>query len=384
MEKKHVIQRVACLCHPDAGVRTMAADQLEKAQPMGLFPRVPRASPGQSPVGQNLHQMIESYPAGIPRILPQASDAGLLERVLNAFEIPLKEACAGWVEMLQREGSIGPAAAAGALAQVEYRPAIPALLRQLREAPPFQFVHALYALGQMGVAEAAPQLAAFAVFPFQSLRFVRRATTVHLPDEFLGPLVRAYQWHHRSCGERGLSPDAEALRARRMAAQPDISLGEHGTGGDIGDFYSSQQVTAPRWFACHALATMGEDDALQILRALQAGEEETLRRVEDPRLFPALFVGLIQRPKTEAEERCVLAAIRGLEALGDERALAALTWFGHSWLPLRAGQVLERESRAAAGRLRERLEPGRRELVPSAGPPGGAGELAAAEGGSER
>lgn len=359
MEKKHVIQRVACLCHPDAGVRAVAARQLERANPGGTLPR-------------------------LRCVIPEAADAELIDRVLTAFAIPPEHAAAAWTEMVKGDATISPVAGAAALATVPFEPAIPVLLERLTSAEPLLYVHALHTLAHLRVRQAVPQLAAFAVASTARTRFVHRGTPLAL-DRSLAVLVGAYQWHQRFSSQDERSRAFDAAARALIASEPRrrelmIPPGSNAPPPN----YDFEQSSAPRQFAEHALASMGEVRTLAAIKTIEQGDVEAAITTRDPGLFEALFIALIRKPRTPSEERGVLAAIRALEALGDRRALAALQWFGHSWLPLRAGQVLERESRDAAERLRERLKPGRREVVPSVGPPGTGMEPAAAEGGADR
>jgi hypothetical protein len=228
----------------------------------------------------------------------------------------------------------------------------------MRRAAPELYVAVVRALARLRAPEIVPALAAFAVTG-------RDGCGVELPAFPIAgagaaaPLLRAYDWFWQQrdwffayTGARGVP--------RRIHEPP------------CGSQRSPLQDST---FAADALREMGEVDLLRAVRRLSLGDASLLLADPDPRAFEALLLTLCQHPRAAEDRGACLAAVAGLEALGDFRCLTLLEASGRRWA---AGY--QREStlayRAAATRLRERLAAGRGELTPSESPAGSGYEIA--------
>lgn len=349
MERKHILQRVACLCHPDPEVRIRAADQLETGVRPVTFP-------------------------GLDAAIREGPDAGHILAVLGSLGITPVEAERLWVEMLPSPSALGPPAAAAALGILGCTGSAAALSARLRSADPPLYVQCVRALGRLRSPAAVPLLAAFALQPGHLPRMyrVRRLP----PDGRLSRLAAACDWHRQYAPDASLRPFL-GREWPHWSSQVGMSI----SSGSSAAMYESCTVSEPRHFACHELAAMGEEQLLRALSDLELGDAEEVKAAVDPRLFEALAVALVLVPHDPADRRLALAAVEALEALGGPWALGLLRWFGRSWLPLRSDQVVERAARASAERLRARLPGGRAEVVPSRAPDGSGAEVAPARGG---
>jgi hypothetical protein len=283
-----------------------------------------------------------------------------LAPLLAAVELDREAAGCGLLEMLESPLAFTVEAGACALGVLQYAPAGPALLALLDEAEPPVYVAAARALAQLGVARAVPVYAALALAPPRPFRFEMLPVPPPLPElpGFpLAPLLAASFWLHRAGSGR---------RERALA-----TAGFHAPG--VMNWWSDPSPDERAAFA-ESLARSGEHRLLKAVAALAQGNAAAC--FADARLFEALVIALLQRAWWRRPDPAG-AALAGLEAIGERRCLALLSWLAGpgalAWTEAR----MREQCRAAAARLHERRPRNGREAVPSP-PPEGSGTEAVA------
>jgi len=331
---------VADLCNPSRLLRSMAAEQLSKRFP-GEAERL------RSLAGRGIDRAEE------------------LEQVLALRQLSLNAAGEIMMRPLARLNPWGCIGLVYAIGVANYRPAMPLLCRLLTRADATLFVAAARALARMRSPEVIPVLVALA-----------------LPPAYVGGVGRIDE---NNDGMSGVSAMLAAARWRAHEASwlRQLNTGELYDGSPQAIMRSRAMARSGEWtirdehpnFATDALWEIGEVDLLRAVRQLGAGDASGIIAHPDPRLFEALVVALAQNPRSTDGQVC-MAAVEGLEALGDARCHNVLEAYGER-LAVGAAREVVLAARTGAVRVRERLAAGRGELAPSEAPAGTGSEVAA-------
>jgi hypothetical protein len=333
------IRLAAYLCHPDPESRSFAATTLALFDQERVLPR-------------------------LDGVVACPASADLVRAVLAVRHVTEEAAREELIRLLGHPHPVTRVAAGTAMGLLGFEGAVPALLATLGRTGPDSYLNAVRALAQLQAPEGVPVLAPLALEPadgsgtveFMAYSLAERVQNARFP---LRPLMKAYR--HLN------SPLQRAINREMMRGTVADGPVHHDLPGAI------RQAEEEQAFARGALWEMGEGSVLAAVRGLSTGNPERAVALRDERLFETLALALLRRPGTEGERTAGRAAMAGLEALGSGRALALLEGIERAYrLPVY--WPLRRESRAAAGRLRQRLGLAGGELLPSASPDGGGRE----------
>jgi hypothetical protein len=335
MDRFVLTWKVACLCHPNWQIRQIAAAHLER---------------------MDRHQHLLPPLSGL---VHGGGRRDLILRVLAAGGVESSEATETLLLLLRysKAESLLRIAAAYALGILGPAEACAVLLHALDDAPPELYLAATHALAQLDPPLVVPLLAALALdAPFPApQRWIRRFPAAASGGGFdVPPLLRAHAWLHSPIRARPAgSPISPVLPSEVPVWKDELAALECS-------------------FARDVLWDTGEVAVLTALQGLAAGDADRVAAADDPRLYEAMVVGLLGSSGPGDRRRACLAAIRGLESIGQARCVTVLEWFGRShWSPSRPR--VASEALLAAARLRARGTG--REPVPSSAPGGIGTEL---------